>query len=273
MFSFGNLTSYVPPVPMAPIRSDFVFCHSDYGAGLRRQDGIYAGGILPQGTMPVNYFNTQDEEGGRYWDYELPFDVSFGGVSITVAVAGPVNIHEISLVPNRVRGMAAFLANTCVGERGVGGFITHKIQGLVDFVTNPTSDLDAPSYPESAAFITLSMSSANHAHSFPGDYDPIMATFLQRAESLALERVTTPLQQAEIADRSIRYTVQAHRMKRLGTVSWWSDFQDRNMPVLGNQLSTAQRSNGTTRNTATSRRQRRLRSFGTTKRSRTYRDG
>ena len=261
MLSIGNLSSFVPPVPIAPTRPDFAFCHPDYGANLRRQDAVYAGGILPQGTMPVNYFNTQDEEGGRHWDYELPFSVAFGGVTITVEIAGPIDIHEISLVPNRIRGMAAFLANSCVGERGIGGFVTHKIQGLVDFVTNPASDLDAPAYPDSAAFITLTMSSPIHAHSFPGDYDPIMATFLQRVEGWALDRMTNPLQQAEIADRSVRFTVQAQRMKRLGTVSWWSDFENGNIPPLGNQLSVTQHSNGTTRNISTSRRLRKLRSL------------
>lgn len=257
MPNISSITSYVEPVPIAPTLPDFGFCHSDYGVGLRRQDAMYAGGILPIGTGPLDYSVTQDEAGGKAWLNELPYDVSFGGITITVEVAGPVDIRKMSLVPNRIRGMAAFLANSCVGARGIGGFITHRIRGMVDYVTDPTADLDAPAYPNSAAFITLTMSSPQHAHTYPGDYDPIVAKFLQRVETHALERSASPFVKAEITDRIVRYMFQAQRMRRLGTVSWWSYLGNGNATLFHNQLQVPQRVNGTTVDAATSRRRKR----------------
>ena len=220
MLNYSGLASYVEPIPIAPLFPDFALCSPAYGAGLRRQDGLYAGGILPQGTRLLDYSVIEDQEGGRAWAYELPFDVAFGGVWITVEVASPVSIDSIPLVPNDIRGMAAYLANSCVGARGSGGFVTHRVQGLVDYVTDPMADIDAPEYPASTAFITLTMSSPQHAHSFPGDYDPHMAEILQEAEHRAMEVEAEPLR-LELADRAIRFRAQGQRMSRLGTVPWW----------------------------------------------------
>lgn len=152
----------------------------------------------------------------------MPLKASFAGVTITVEVGGPVEIESMILIPNDLRGMVAYLATFCAGRYGTGGFVTRRLQGLMDYVTDPQSDLDAARYPESTAFITVTMSSPDKQISAgsAGDYDPQMALFLQDIEMRTLDKVP-PIHQSEIAIRSFRYSIQAKRMQRLGKLAWW----------------------------------------------------
>lgn len=243
--------SYSPPVPIVPVAPDFVFCSGAYGTALTRFEAMRVGGLLPRGTLPVTYLVQEPDINGLIANasaletgYRLPFLDSFGSVSISVDVSGPVNIDRISVVPNDIRGMAAYVANQCTGRGGLGGFITKKIQGLVDFVTDPTSDIDVPIYPDYTAFLTLTVSSHPSAFAFPGDYDPEMAFFLQKAETQALSRVQ-PSYRAVIADRVMEFANVRSRMRRLGLdVTWWDDLN-------------AQLANMTTEVAATARRRKR----------------
>lgn len=220
----ANLTAYVPPVPVPPIAPDFAYCNTGYGVGLSGSVAMYAGGILPQGALPHLYTVNDPAELSGF--FHLPYETSFSGVAVSVEVASPVDIDQISLVPNDIRGMAGWLARYCIGTRGTGGFMTRGIQDLVKYVTDPTSNLDAPQYPDDTAFITVTLSTPAHAHSFPGDYDPQMAIFLRQAEIAALNRVE-PSAHEEIADRIFRYAKQAGLMRRVGHVAWWADPEDK----------------------------------------------
>ena len=218
-------------------------------------------GLLPQGTLPVTYLVQEQDLDGLTANasalesgYRLPFLESFGGVSISVDVSGPVNIDRISVVPNDIRGMAAYVANQCIGRGRLGGFITKRIQGLVEFVTDPTSDIDVPIYPDYTAFLTLTVSSHQSAFAFPGDYDPEMALFLQKAETHALSRVQPPYHTV-IADRIVDFAIARSRMRRLGTdVTWWGGW------LTGNRtaFTSAQQANMTTEVAATARRRKRV---------------
>ncbi|MCJ1452444.1 hypothetical protein MMC28_002787 [Mycoblastus sanguinarius] len=210
-----NMTAFNPPVPIVPTPPNFVLCNSEYGYPLNKRDGIYAAGSLPVGTLPEQYFLDNPSA-----QYTLPFHATYGGVVISVEVGGPSDVQSISLVPNDIRGMAAYLANRCSGARYMGGFVTKGLGPLINYVTNPKMNLDTAPYPPSTAFITVTLS--DHAHSFvsPGDYDPMMATVLQRAEIDVIEHVS-PAFHSTIADRVIRFAVQATRMQRLGEIPWW----------------------------------------------------
>ena len=258
MFNLSNLTAYVEPTSIPPVVPDFSFCHSAYGNLRQRKDAIMAAGILPPGTIPMTVSVTRVPDRGRAQSYTLPFHVSYAGVAISVEVSGPAFIDEITLVPNSIRGMAAYLANTCVGTRGTGGFVTSSIQGLVDFVTDPTADVELPNYPASSAFITLAMSSPDYVHSLPGDFDPVMAKFLQQAEFNALGTLP-PTKHAEIAIRALNYGVQAQRMRRLGDVAWWDERSNSGdqAGILRQPLDSSL-NNGTSANTMTSRRKRKF---------------
>ncbi len=66
--------------------------------------------------------------------------------------------------------------------------MTKGIPGLVDYVTDPTSDLYAHPYPSTTAFITVLVGKPDTAFSCPGDYDPDLAYFLQQTELAAWTR-------------------------------------------------------------------------------------
>ncbi|KAK4696686.1 hypothetical protein P7C71_g1274, partial [Lecanoromycetidae sp. Uapishka_2] len=219
----ANLTAYVPPHPIPPRAPDFAFCNVGYGVLNDYRLAQQVGGILPPGALPRLY--TVNDPAEPYGFYDLPYETSYSGVAVTVEVASPVDIDEIRLVPNDIRGMAGWLARQCVDSRGTGGFMTKGIQGLVNYVTDPKSNLDAPEYPDNTAFITVTLSTPAHAHSFPGDYDPQMAEFLQQVEIAALSTVEWPGHNV-IAERILRYDMQADRMQRFSHYAWWSDPED-----------------------------------------------
>lgn len=262
MTNLVNLDSYTPPIPIPPVAPNFVFCNGAYGTGLPRREALQAGSLLPQGTLPVTYSVEEPEIDGLAANvsvlrpaYELPFLEFYGSVLISVDVASPVSISMINVVPNDIRGMAAYVANECLGRYGVGGFVTKRIQGLVDFVTDPTSNIDARMYPDSTAFLTLTVSNRQTAHAFPGDYDPQLAFFLRNAEIDALSRVHSRYHFV-IANRIEKFAIAESRMRRLETeVPWWDGWL-----VQGNRTAIAgfQVVNVTTEGIATARRRKRV---------------
>ena len=261
MTSLGNFSSHVLPVPIPPVLPNFLFCSGDYGTHLRRSDAFLAGSLLPQGIRPVTYSvdapdiddlaaNVSVPEPG----YHLPFLELFGGVAISVDVAGAIKIDEFRVAPNDIRGMAGYVAKECVGRQGKGGFITRSIQGLVDYVTDPTSDVEAPLYPDNTAFLTVTVSNQNALNPFPGDYDPQMARFLWKTERAAADR-EDPRERYIIAGRIKLFARAEVRMRRMGTeVPWWGGWE-----MQGNRtaVSNLQLSNVTTESATTARRSKR----------------
>ena len=232
MTSLVNVSSYVLPVPIPPVAPDFVFCNGAYGTHLVKDEALRAASLLPQGTTPVTYFIGDSESGPldanvsspdlERQEHRLPFIEIFGDVSIAIDVCGPVEISKITVVPNEIRGMAAYVASQCLGIAGWGGFVTKEIQGLVDFVTDPTSDIDTLRYPDPTAFLTVLVGNHQTSYAFPGDYDPEMAFVLRKKETDALRRVQSPHQIAEIADRIRKFAIAQSHMVRLRTeVPWW----------------------------------------------------
>ena len=250
------------PYPIPPVAPDFVYCDRAYGTGLLPDDAFNAGDALPRGTVPVPY-RVEDSEMdalaanvstlGR--GYELPFLTFKGGVSLSVDVSGPVDIHTIGVIPNDLRGMAAWVAHKCVAQGGgVGGFVTRRIQGLVDFVTDPSKDIDDQIYPDSAAFLTLMLSNHQQSATFPGDYDPQLARVLRLAEIDAWS-VAGPGQRPVLRERIQKFTRSEMNMRRLGTdVPWWHGWD----ALQGNRtvVTNAQRVNTPTESVATARRRR-----------------
>lgn len=239
---------------MPPVAPDFAFCHPAYGADISRTAAIYAGGILPRGSTPKRYtLNDPAEPSGPY---DLPYYTSFSDVAISVEVASPVDIEDIVLLPDDIRGMAAWLADRCIGGRGTGGFITKGIEELVKYVTDPTSDLDAPEYPDETAFITVTLSTPPHAATFPSDYVPQMATFLTQMEIAALSTVEMQLH-AEIAERAFKYAIQAQRMRRLGHTPWWDVPEEDAIDTNSTETMALRPANMTAHDTANHRRRKR----------------
>ena len=215
-----NLTSWSPPAAIPPAAPDFAFCHQSYGMRMNHQTALFIGGLLPRGNTPRLY--TVNDPDSPVGSFDIPYYNTYSDVAVSIEVAGPVDIDQMNIVPDALRGMAGYLADNCIGSRRTGGFITLGIQELVNFVTNPASDLDAPDYPDNTVFLTVTLSRPARVALLPGDYDPQMALFLKQAEGVALDQVDPP-SQLVIADRIVRYTVQLQRMRRLGQVAWWAD--------------------------------------------------
>ena len=252
------------PFPIPPVAPDFVYCDGAYGTGLLPDDAFDAADLLPRGTVPVPYSVEEPEIDDLAANfsalgvgYGLPFLTFKGGVSLSIDVSGPVGIHTIGVIPNDFRGMAAWVAHKCVVQSGgVGGFVTKRIRGLVDFVTDPAKDIDNPDYPDSAAFLTLMLSNHEQSGTFPGDYDPQLARVLRQAEIDAWGQAG-PRQRPVFQERIQMFTRSEMNMRRLGTdIPWWHGWES----LQGNQTAatSVQRVNMTTESVATARRRRRI---------------
>lgn len=248
MANLTNLTSFSPPIPIPPIAPNFAFCDIAYGFWLSAGDAMFLADTLPHGTFPVPYTVNQDLSSPD--SYDLPYETHLGDVAITINVAGTTDIDSILLVPDQIRGMAAYIAQHCLEQRGVGGFMTEGIQGLVDYVTDPTSDLDADPYPSSTAFITVLVGKPDTAFSSPGDYDPKLAYFLQHTEMVAMDKVEAQDLDV-IGQRMLLYTAQATRMTRLGDVAWWETPE---VGSNGTEAASLQTTNAAMHDVSTSRR-------------------
>ena len=248
MANLTNLTSFSPPMPIPPIAPNFAVCDRAYGFGLSYEDAIFVADTLPHGTFPAPYTVNLDTSSSG--PYDLPYETHLGDVAITVSVAGVADINYIFLVSDQIRGMAAYIAQHCLEERRSGGFITKGIQGLVDYVTDPNSDLNAHPYPSSTAFITVLVGKLDEAFSCPGDYDPTLAHFLQHTELVAMDRVE-PRYLDVIGERILLFTTQAARMTRLGDVAWWEIAE---VGSNGTEAASLQTANATTHIVSTSRR-------------------
>lgn len=266
MTSLVNVNSYSSLVPITPVAPDFLFCNGAYGTHLKKDEALEAASLLPEDTEPVTYFidgsdlgplasNVSSPELERH-EHQLPFTQSFGDISITVDICGPVEIDKFTVVPNDLRGMAAYVASQCLGTAGWGGFVTKEIQGLLDFVTDPTSDIGSLRYPDPTAFLTVMVGNHHSVHAFPGDYDPEMASVLRKAEINALPQIQSLDDMAEIANRVQRFALAEANMRRLGTdVPWWSGwFTQEN----GTSVANVRLANMNAQGVATARRRRRV---------------
>lgn len=258
-----NLSSSVPPVPIPPVAPNFLFCSGDYGSDLIRDEAMIAGSLLQQGTRPVTYSFKAPDIDSHVANisvpdpgYHLPILEDYRGVLISVDVAGPVEINEFRVAPNDIRGMVAYVANECLGRQGTGGFITSNIRGLVDYVTNPASDIEAELYPDNTAFLTATVSSINSLHASPGDYDPQMPRFLWKTELDVFHRMVEPYQREVIAGRILLFK-RAEKRMRSGEpeMAWWEEWA-----LQGNRtvVSNLQLSNVTTKSATTARRRKRV---------------
>lgn len=78
------------------------------------------------------------------------------------------------------------------------------------------TDIEDPIYPDSTAFLTLTISKFHVSHSLPGHYDLGMARFLSKVGADALGRVE-PCERGVIAEPISLFTQAKISMRRLGT--------------------------------------------------------
>ncbi|KAL8807065.1 MAG: hypothetical protein Q9182_000898 [Xanthomendoza sp. 2 TL-2023] len=127
-----------------------------------------------------------------------------------------------SFVPDAVQSLASHLVNDCVGRDGrSGGFATLDLEKLIDFVLNPSTDLE--NYPPSSTFLTVSITSSDKKNPSPGNYDPIIAeTLAGAARDAAMSVPASSAMRRLLVERAQRFRQRAMRMSTGGsTWPWW----------------------------------------------------
>lgn len=143
---------------------------------------------------------------------------------MSIEVAGPILPATYSLVPDTIQSMANELVNGCVGRSGrQGGFATLDIGKLIDYIVDPSSDLEA--YPASAAFLTVSVTTSDMKKPSPGNYDPIIADTLAGATRDAATRLpASGSARRTLVQRAVDFRNRAMRMTTGGSkYAWWGD--------------------------------------------------
>ncbi|KAL9004584.1 MAG: hypothetical protein Q9188_002593 [Gyalolechia gomerana] len=120
--------------------------------------------------------------------------------------------------------MASDLVNECVGRAGgEGGFRTLDLGKLIDYVIDPSSDLDR--YPSSAAFLTVGVTTANMEKPSPGNYDPVIADTLAGAlRDAVMSGPASGAARRTLVQRAGVFRDRAIRMSTGGsTYAWWGE--------------------------------------------------
>ena len=156
-----------------PAASDMAWCSSELGDSLRTMDCSTAARELPAVNTPTSY-TTGLVNSHPNWNrstYDLPYRVSHGQCEVWVEMVGGgenFNYHnqQISLIPSRIQGLAAFVIDRCVATQSIGGYVTDGLEGMVEYIERLPTDMDdiaqfptnAQPFPASARFITVTVS-------------------------------------------------------------------------------------------------------------------
>lgn len=212
--------------PVAPVVPNFITCDPYYGQGLSYQAAELAVNALDASPVLTEYKINDDAA-----EFHLPTEVKAGSVAIKIDYAGPFLDRKglpIKLVPSHLRGLAAYVAENCVGVGGTGGFATVGIEPLLAYVTYPPIEIERMPYPVETLFATVSIGSALRYLPPPGSYDPTTALALRRAELDAIKPETPSAIRVKLASRA---TVWEHRAASMRThMSAWWDFPFESAP-------------------------------------------
>ncbi|KAL8841766.1 MAG: hypothetical protein Q9170_000799 [Blastenia crenularia] len=154
----------------------------------------------------------------------LPRAINYGGCAVSVEVAGPNLPATYTVVPDTIRTLAGQIINECVGRASrVGGFATLDIEKLIDYVVDPSSDLDR--YSSSTAFLTVSITATNRKEPSPGNYDPAIAdTLAGAARDAAMRLPAAGSARLTLVRRATNFRSRAMVMSVGGsTYTWWGE--------------------------------------------------
>lgn len=152
----ANLSVLTHPYT-TPDPPDFGICDRRYGVKLDIPQCDVAAGRLDFGSASTEY-RISDQEGL----HTLPRSIEYGQSShssptlarkadnrhsgncmVSVEVAGPHLPQTYTVVPDAVGSLAGHIINECVGRAGrEGGFATMDIGELIDYVVDPSTELE-----------------------------------------------------------------------------------------------------------------------------------
>ena len=154
---------YEPPPAIAPLDPDFSICSSFYGTGLSIRQCSLAANNLPwfpfsrtyqvlssQHVAPAPYTLPSSRVQGQYSEQATGFEtgtglhLNLGECVVSVELAGPSLPAMYAVSPDTIRGMAGWVINKCVHDSGTGGFVTHNIGAMLQFLSNPLLPLRSP---------------------------------------------------------------------------------------------------------------------------------
>ncbi|MCJ1223791.1 hypothetical protein MMC12_000434 [Toensbergia leucococca] len=209
-------TSWVRAQPLTPDPPDFHICDQYYGHGIDGTDCVRIAGELPTGANPVQYTVNTDGEPRT----TLPMSVMIGTCRISIDVAGQYEPHSVSIRPDRIRGMAAFVIAMCVlGPRGLGGFVTFGMSRVVNLINQPTF-IDG-AYGPGASFLTATVSGPMIRNP-PGDFDPAIPSMLSDTQNRrATASVPWGIDRIRLGASANIFALRATAMRRGQEVPWW----------------------------------------------------
>ena len=155
--------------------------------------------------------------------HHLPFTTSSDLVSVQVDYASAFmidSVPSILLRPNDIRGMAGYVIQECIKDRGVAGFATAKISSLLDFVNQPDTDITRVPYPPQTMFMTVTVGSKLRYMPPPGNYDPAIAQALEASALRDAQHIGLPGAARELRRRARAWARQQVSMRPL-LKAWW----------------------------------------------------
>ena len=149
-------------------------------------------------------------------DSQLP-----GGCYISIEPAGPSIPDVMMMIPTNIRLLSAFVIQTCVmGEGGVGGFTTYRLESLIGWLRHPTNFIN-PNMPAATAFLTVSVSNAEKKMSSPGAKDPSIPLVLSQMYKQNMEQAPEGSEQHRKMMGNMYMYYQAIQEGYLSKATWW----------------------------------------------------
>ena len=174
-----------------------------------------------------------------------------GSCRIVLGVAGPnsESYHSAGLVPDDVRGMAAWVLRQCVYDAGgIGGFVTKGLSSSLDYIIDPRTDFSLPyrkkiprctvllemftdsgldSEASLTDFITVTVDSPVEDIENPGDYDPAVGAVLFNGIYAQYRRTPNSHYAAAVSRLGISWLL----MERGGYNTWWYPYHNGGAPL------------------------------------------
>ncbi|CAF9904569.1 MAG: hypothetical protein HETSPECPRED_004722 [Heterodermia speciosa] len=198
-----------------------------------------------QYTLPMTLNGDRKGEGWSRIVCQLVYDVVLirsynqDHCAVSIEAAGPLAHYDVATYnppftlkasPFQLRGLAAHVVNSCVkvsldhrgrpreGTGGRGGFATHQIQNLADYVM--VSD-DLSNYPWNSTYFTVTIHTKGRDPPQAGNYDPSVAVLV--AEYLKLkQRGTSRKVWTRLNNAINKFTMRTQNMHAGGrTAPWW----------------------------------------------------
>ena len=220
-----------------PLRPDSYQCSGSYGSQLDTLDCIEAASRFPTGATAQLYSIDNTRLAG-YQPYNIPSQVMRGDCLVKLDIIGDEETRgRVSIVPDVVRGLAAFVIAQCVTGAGVGGYATDGLANMIQYILSPQEypyaaamappfPANLSPFPQTALFFTVTVSDHTNLHRYPPGYDPAIPIML--VSGINDERATS---------NNPAYALFTEQVLLRGTITGMSPWYGDGGPQLSNAAS------------------------------------